>query len=110
MDGQPLRPHEKRQCATGNWPRQESASELVAELTAAARRSGLEERIAADLAKLSGSSVERSNILLEKAGYLATSHINRFASTLGFDAMPENSGHWLQTALRTARSGCSPAV
>ncbi|AZO45283.1 virulence factor SrfC family protein [Mesorhizobium sp. BR1-1-3] len=69
---------------------QESASELVAELTAAARRSGLEARIAADLAKLSGSSVERSDVLLEKAGFLATSHINRFVSTLGFDAMPEN--------------------
>ncbi|MBZ9994116.1 virulence factor SrfC family protein [Mesorhizobium sp. BH1-1-4] len=69
---------------------QESASELVAELTAAARRVGLEERIAGDLAKLSGSSVERSDILLEKAGFLATSHINRFVSTLGFDAMPEN--------------------
>ncbi|MER8629704.1 virulence factor SrfC family protein [Mesorhizobium opportunistum] len=69
---------------------QESASELVAELTSAARRSGLEERIARDLAKLSGSSVERSDILLEKAGFLATSYINRFVSTLGFDAMPEN--------------------
>ncbi|MFB9984759.1 virulence factor SrfC family protein [Mesorhizobium kowhaii] len=69
---------------------QESANELVAELTAAARRSGIEERIAGDLARLSGSSVERSDILLEKAGFLATSHINRFVSTLGFDAMPEN--------------------
>lgn len=65
------------------------ASELVAELTAAARRTGVEEQITEDLSKLSGSSVERPDILLERAGFLATSRINRFVSTLGFEALPE---------------------
>lgn len=65
------------------------AGELIAELVAAARRTGVEEQIADDLAKLSGSSVERPDILLERAGFLATSRINRFVSTLGFEALPE---------------------
>ncbi|MER8511268.1 virulence factor SrfC family protein [Mesorhizobium sp. M0142] len=68
---------------------QELASELIAELTAAARRSGVEESIAEDLAKLSGA-LENPAILLEKAGFLATSRINRFVSTLGFEAVPED--------------------
>ncbi|TPN15913.1 virulence factor SrfC-like protein [Mesorhizobium sp. B2-3-3] len=66
------------------------AGELVAELAAAARRTGLEDQIAEDLAKLSGSSVERPDILLERAGFLATSRINRFVSTLGFETLPED--------------------
>ncbi|RWX61778.1 virulence factor SrfC family protein, partial [Mesorhizobium sp. M2A.F.Ca.ET.039.01.1.1] len=66
------------------------ASELIAELVAAARRTGVEDTIAQDLARLSGSSIERPDILLEKAGFLATSRINRFVSTLGFEAMPED--------------------
>lgn len=65
------------------------AGELVTELVTGARRSNLESRIAIDLEKLTGNAIERSDILLEKAGFFATSHINRFASTLGFDAMPE---------------------
>jgi hypothetical protein len=68
----------------------ETAGELVAELIAGARRSDLETRIAVDLEKLAGNAIERTDILLEKAGFFATSHINRFASTLGFDAVPED--------------------
>lgn len=68
----------------------ETVGELITELLAGARRSNLESRIATDLEKLTGSAIERSDILLEKAGFFATSHINRFASTLGFDALPEN--------------------
>jgi len=68
----------------------ETASELVSELIAGARRSDLESRIAIDLGKLTGNAIERSDILLEKAGFFATSHINRFASTLGFDSLPED--------------------
>jgi hypothetical protein len=65
------------------------AGELITELVAGARRSNLESRIAIDLEKLTGNAIERSDILLEKAGFFATSHINRFASTLGFDSVPE---------------------
>jgi len=65
------------------------AGELITELVAGARRSNLESRIAIDLEKLTGNAIERSDILLEKAGFFATSHINRFASTLGFDTVPE---------------------
>ncbi len=68
----------------------ETAGELVSELIAGARRSELEGRIAIDLQKLAGNAIERPDILLEKAGFFATSHINRFASTLGFDSIPEN--------------------
>lgn len=67
----------------------ETAGELVTELIAGARRSELEGRIATDLQKLAGNAIERPDILLEKAGFFATSHINRFASTLGFDSVPE---------------------
>src|SRR5690606_15356323 len=63
--------------------------ELVAELTAGARRCSIEEHIAQDLVKLSGGSVEQPGALLEKAGFLATNRINRFVSALGFDAVPE---------------------
>lgn len=68
----------------------ETASELISELIVGARRSDLEKRIAIDLEKLTGSAIERSDILLEKAGFFATSHINRFASTLGFDSLPDD--------------------
>ena len=68
----------------------ETAGELVSELVTAARRCNLESRIAIDLEKLSGSPIERADILLEKAGFFATSHINRFVSTLGFESLPEN--------------------
>ncbi|MGI0524787.1 virulence factor SrfC family protein [Rhizobium giardinii] len=67
----------------------ETAGELITELVAGARRVKLESRIAIDLEKLTGNAIERSDILLEKAGFFATSHINRFTSTLGFDALPE---------------------
>ncbi|MBY3157161.1 virulence factor SrfC-like protein [Rhizobium laguerreae] len=67
----------------------ETAGELVSELIAGARRSDLESRIAIDLERLAGNAIERPDILLEKAGFFATSHINRFASTLGFDTVPE---------------------
>lgn len=67
----------------------EMAGEMVSELVAGARRCDLESRIAIDLGKLTGSANERRDILLEKAGFFATSHINRFASTLGFDSVPE---------------------
>ncbi|MGL4198820.1 MAG: virulence factor SrfC family protein [Allorhizobium sp.] len=65
------------------------AGELITELMAGARRANLESQIAIDLEKLTGNAIERSDILLEKAGFFATTHINRFASTLGFDAIPE---------------------
>nr|WP_245511585.1 virulence factor SrfB [Rhizobium ruizarguesonis] len=68
----------------------ETAGELVSELIAGARRSDLESRIAIDLERLAGNAIERPDILLEKAGFFATSHINRFASTLGFDTVPED--------------------
>jgi hypothetical protein len=68
----------------------ETAGELVTELVAGARRSNLESCIAIDLEKLTGNAIERSDILLEKAGFFATSHINRFASTLGFESLPES--------------------
>lgn len=68
----------------------ETAGELITELVTGARRSDLESRIAIDLQKLTGNAIERSDILLEKAGFFATSHINRFASTLGFEALPED--------------------
>ena len=67
----------------------ELATEMVSELTAAARRSGLEARIALEIARLGGGSVERHDTLLEKAGFYATSLINRFVNTLGFDVRPE---------------------
>lgn len=67
----------------------ETAGEMVSELVAGARRCDLESRIAIDLGKLTGNAIERPDILLEKAGFFATSHINRFASTLGFDSVPE---------------------
>jgi hypothetical protein len=68
-----------------------SMSELATELTAAARRGEIQHAIAEDLAKLGGSSIERSDMLLEKAGFFAASHINRFVSTLGFDRVPEDA-------------------
>ncbi|MGO8104164.1 virulence factor SrfC family protein [Rhizobium leguminosarum] len=68
----------------------ETAGELVSELIAGGRRSDLESRIAIDLERLAGNAIERPDILLEKAGFFATSHINRFASTLGFDTVPED--------------------
>ncbi|MET4687648.1 virulence factor SrfC family protein [Sinorhizobium fredii] len=67
----------------------ETAGEMVSELVAGARRCDLESRIAIDLGKLTGNAIERPDILLEKAGFFATSHINRFASTLGFESVPE---------------------
>lgn len=67
----------------------ETADELIVELVTGARRCAVEEHIAENLAKLSGGSVEQPGALLEKAGFLATSHINRFVSALGFDAVPE---------------------
>lgn len=66
------------------------ASELVAELTTATRRTNLEERVAQDLSRIVGGSIERPDALLEKAGFVATSHINRFVGTLGFDTVPES--------------------
>ena len=68
----------------------QTASELVTELIAAARRCGLEERIAGDFGTISSSSVESQGVLLEKAGFFATAHINRFVSTLAFDLIPED--------------------
>jgi hypothetical protein len=68
-----------------------SMSELATELTAAVRRGEIQHAIAEDLAKLGGSSIERSDMLLDKAGFFAASHINRFVSTLGFDRMPEDA-------------------
>jgi len=68
----------------------EMASELVSELVTGAQRCDLESRIAIDLEKLGGSPIERADILLEKAGFFATSHINRFVNTLGFDTLAEN--------------------
>lgn len=69
----------------------EIASELVAELITGARRTGLEQRISNDFGAISSSSVESSSILLEKIGFFATAHINRFVSTLGFDQLPEEA-------------------
>lgn len=69
---------------------EEVASELVTELAAGARRAGVEERIAQDLKTLSDNTIERPDVLLEKAGFLATTRINRFVGTLGFDAVPED--------------------
>ncbi|MCD2176109.1 virulence factor SrfC family protein [Rhizobium sp. C4] len=69
---------------------QQTASELISELITGARRSDLESRIAIDLEKLSGSPIERADILLEKAGFFATTHINRFVNTLGFDVLDES--------------------
>jgi hypothetical protein len=68
-----------------------SMIELTTELTAGARRGEIQRLIAEDLAKLGGSSVERLDTLLEKAGFFAASHINRFVSTLGFDRIPEEA-------------------
>ncbi|MBZ9791691.1 virulence factor SrfC family protein [Rhizobium sp. 3T7] len=65
------------------------AGELVAELILGARRTGLEEAIARDFATISTSSVESAGTLLEKAGFFATTNINRFVSTLGFDKVLE---------------------
>jgi hypothetical protein len=64
-------------------------NELVVELTGAARRVGLETTIAKDIGRIAGNANEPLPTLLEKAGFCATSRINRFVNTLGFDALPE---------------------
>ena len=67
--------------------RGQSVSDLVAELIHAARRTGLNTRIAAQLADLSyGLTVES---VASPAGILAAEVINDFVATLGFSTQPE---------------------
>jgi hypothetical protein len=65
---------------------QKNVGELVDELTAAARRTGLDARIAAEIKRL--SYIEKADVAVHKSGLLAATLINRFVDQLGFDQVP----------------------
>ena len=73
----------------------QSLKEIVAELGAAARRTGLADRIAADLKRRAAAS-EQNEAVARRAALVAERAVNRFVAELGFDriAVAEQVGRF----------------